>query len=280
MEEKMYENENTGMFKLFVGAVGFFLILFVLLSINPIVLVGAGERGVVFNNISGVEDNILGEGWHFRTPFVQSVRTVSIRIQKDDAGAIAGTNDLQTATIQTTVNWHMDPSKVNQIYQNIGDEEAVLDSIVRPRVGEVVKAASAKYSAEELLTLRAELKATIDAQLREDLSKYNVILDDITLNDIDFSEQFNAAIERKATAEQDALAEQNKLKQVEFQAQQRIEQSKAEAEAIRIQTEALSQNQNLIELTKAEALKISAEKGIKIVPDTVFGDGAQYLIGL
>lgn len=268
------------MAKLIMGGVGLFIAIIVITAIFPVTIIGAGERGVVFNNTSGVEDIILSEGMHFRIPLVQNVRTVSVRVQKDEADATAGTNDLQTATIKTVVNWRMDASKVNKIYQEIGDEDAVLDSIVRPRVAEVVKAAGAKYSAEEMLTRRSELKADIDAKLREDLAKYNIILDDVTLADIDFSQDFNAAIERKATAEQDALAEENKLKQVEFQAQQRIEQAKAEAEAIRIQTEALSQNQNLIELTKAEALKISAEKGQKIVPDTVLGTGGSYLVNL
>lgn len=268
----MYE-ESGNMFKLILGAIGLVLVLIVIALVNPLVIVGAGERGVVFNNTTGVEDRVLGEGLHFRTPFLQSVRTVDVRVQRDEAQAVAGTNDLQTVSVQTVVNWRMDAAKVHHIYQNVGDEESVLSSIIRPRVAEVVKAESAKYSAEEMLTRRSDLKAGIDAKLREDLAKYNIILDDITLNDIDFSDQFNQAIERKATAEQDALAEENKLKQVEFQAQQRVEQAKAEAEAIRIQTEALSQNQNLIELTKAEALKISAEKGQKIVPDTVLGEG-------
>jgi regulator of protease activity HflC (stomatin/prohibitin superfamily) len=56
-----------------------------------------------------------------------------------------------------------------------------------------------------------------------------------------FSESFNSAIEAKVTAEQNALKEYNQLKAVEYQAQQRVTQAKGEAEAIRIQAEAITQ---------------------------------------
>lgn len=266
--------------KLIGGLVVGFIGLIMLLVLNPITIIGAGQRGIVFNNTSGVEDRVLGEGLHFRMPFIQTVRKVDVRVQKDEAVATAGTNDLQNATIKTVVNWRLDANKAHKIYQEVGDEEAVLNSIVRPRVAEVVKAAGAKYSAEEMLTKRSSLKTDIDTKLREDLLKYNVLLDDVTIDDINFDAGFNAAIERKAIAEQDALAEENKLKQVEFQAQQRVTQAKAESEALRIQSEALSENKGLIELTKAEALKISAEKGQRIVPETVIGSGVDLLYSL
>jgi regulator of protease activity HflC (stomatin/prohibitin superfamily) len=254
----MYQNYNSSeslspqVVKLVIGGIGLFVALIIIIAMFPIASVGAGERGVIFNTTSGVEDRILGEGLHFRIPFFQSVRTVNVRVQKDETDALAGSNDLQTVTIRTVVNWRLDASKVNVIYQEIGDEEAVLNSIVRPRVAEIVKSETAKYSAEDMLTKRSELKAGIDARLREDLIKYNIILDDITLNDIDFSDQFNQAIELKATAEQNAIAEENKLRQVEAQAKQKVELAKAEAESIRIQSEALANNEGLIDLKWVE----------------------------
>ena len=63
---------------------------------------------------------------------------------------------------------------------------------------------------------------------------------EVNITDFSFSTSFDSAIEAKVKAEQDALAEKNKLEQVKFQAQQQIEQSKAEAEKIRIQAEAIT----------------------------------------
>lgn len=219
-----------------------FIVIIMLVSLNPIVIVGAGERGVVFNKATGVEDQIMGEGLHFRMPFVQSVKEVDVRVQTAQAIASAGTSDLQTVQITTVVNWRMNPDRVNTIYQEIGNEEQVVVSIITPRVEEIVKSTSAQFTAEELLTKRGQLKTDIATKLREELSKYNIILSDVSLANISYSQSFDAAIERKVTAEQDAQAAKNKLAQVEFEAEQRVTQAKAEAEAIKINAESLLTN--------------------------------------
>lgn len=254
------------------GLIGGFILIVILVALNPITIVGAGERGVVFNNTTGVEDRVLTEGLHFRMPLIQTVRTVDVRVQKDEAVATAGTNDLQNATIKTVVNWRIDASKANKIYQEIGDLEAVLNSIVRPRVAEIVKAAGAKYSAEEMLTQRSNLKAEIDTKLREDLQKYNVLLDDVTIDDINFDAGFNAAIEKKAIAEQDAFAAKNRLEQTKYEGESRVVQAKAEAEAIKIQAEAV-QSQGGAEYVQLQAI----EKWDGRLPTYMMGDSTPII---
>lgn len=248
----MYEERKSNGWKWIVGAVAFFIIIIILLSLFPFVRIGAGERGVIFSNTSGVQERILDEGWHFRKPFVESVKTYSVQVQKDEVTAQAASKDLQTVQAKIVVNWHLDSKRVNKVYQEIGTSKDVVDRIILPNTNEVVKASTAQFTAEETLTKRAALKQSIDLALSERLKQYNVILDDVSIVDVDFSEGFNAAIERKAQAEQDALAEKNKLESSKYQAEQRVVQAKGEAEAIKIQTEALSQNQNLIELEKAK----------------------------
>lgn len=252
--------------------VGGFIFIILTLILNPITIIGAGERGIVFNNTTGIEDRVLGEGLHFRMPFIQSIRKLDVRVQKDEAVATAGTNDLQNATIKTVVNWRLDAGKAHKIYQEVGDEEAVLNSIIRPRVAEVVKAASAKYSAEEMLTQRSNLKTEIDAKLREDLQKYNVILDDVTIDDINFDAGFNAAIEKKAIAEQDAFAAKNRLEQIKYEGEARVVQAKAEAEAIKIQAEAV-QSQGGAEYVQLQAI----EKWNGNLPTYMMGDSTPIL---
>lgn len=242
------ENRN----KLIVTAAIIIVILFVIVLNFPIVVIGAGERGVVFNNISGIEDRVLDEGVHFRIPFVQIVKTLSVKVQKNEIDAQAASKDLQTVTTKIVINWHLDDKETHRIYQNIGDEKTVVDRIIVPNTNEVVKAATAQKTAEELLTKRADLKNVIDTSLTERLKTYNIILDDVSIVDLDFSEQFNQAIEAKATAEQNALKAQNDLKRIEIEAQQQIETAKAEAESIRIKTQALQQNQELVKLNAVE----------------------------
>lgn len=263
-----------------VGAVALLVIIILLINLFPVIVIGAGERGVVFSNVSGVQDRVLDEGVHFRVPFVESIKSFDVRVQKHEVTAQAASRDLQTVTTKVVVNYHLEAGKVNKIYQSFPDADSIVDRVIIPNTSEVVKAATAQYTAENLLKQRAELKSKIDTGLSERLKSYNVVLDDVSIVDLDFSPVFNAAIEAKAAAEQEAQAQKNKLESVKYQAQQRVEQAQAEATAIKIQTEALSQNQNLIELKKAEALLESARKGVKIVPDTVIGNGTSTLFNL
>lgn len=180
------------------------MLLIFLIFFFPIVIIGAGERGVVFNNFSGVEDRILGEGTHFRVPFLQSVISMDIKTQKTDVKAEAASKDLQTVNSDIVVNWHLDASRVNKVYQEIGDEEAVRDRIIIPAVNETVKAATAKLTASEVLARRTELKTDLDGLLAERLGGYGVLLDDVSIVNVNFSTEFNRAIEAKQVAQQEA----------------------------------------------------------------------------
>ena len=239
--------EETNQFKFFGAIIGIVIILIVLLMAMPVAFVGAGQRGVIFNNFGGVEDKVLGEGFHFRTPFVQSVKTFSIKVQKSDVKAEAASKDLQTVKSDIVVNWHLDASKVNKVYQNIGAESDVFDRIISPAVSETVKASTAQFTAEEVIVKRPILKENIDKLLRERLVQYHVLLDDVSIINVDFSDEFNKAIEQKSVAIQNAQKAENDLKRIEIEATQRVATAKAEAEAMTIKTKALEQNAKLVD---------------------------------
>lgn len=231
---------------------GIIIVIIVFVSALPFAFVGAGERGVIFNNATGVEDRIFGEGFHFRIPFIESVHTVSIKVQKNDIKAEAASKDLQTVNTDIVVNWHLDSTKVNKVYQNIGDLQAVIDRVLTPAVSEVVKASTAKYTAEEVIAKRPQLKADIDALLSERVKQYNIVLDDVSIVQVDFSKEFNAAIEAKTVSVQTALKAENDLRRIKVEAEQTVAKAIAEAQAIKIKTEALAQNQNLVQLNAVE----------------------------
>lgn len=248
--------------KLIIGGIAFFIVLFLIFVFLPVTVIGPGERGVVFNNQTGLEDRILSEGMHFRMPLVESVTSVSIQVQKNDVKADAASKDLQTVNTDVVVNWHMDAGKVNKIFQNIGDEKAVVDRILTPAVSEVVKSVTAKYNAEELLTKRTNLKSDIDEQLRSRLLTYNILLDDLSITNIAFSPEFNAAIEAKQVAEQQA-------KQAFFLTQK----AENEASASIAQAKGIAESQKLVQQTITPELlqKMAIEKWNGVFPQYVGG---------
>ena len=205
----------------------------------PFAIVGAGERGVLME-FGRVEDQIFGEGIHFIIPIVNTVKKLSIRVQKQEISAEASSKDLQDVFSDVALNWHIIPEEVNIIYQQIGNETKVIDKIISPAVEEVLKAVMAKYTAEEIITKRGEVKAGVDGLLTGRLVNYHINVDDISLVHVHFSERFRDAVEAKQIAEQE-------VKRAEFIAQKAVKQAEAqvnlargEAEAHRIVLETLT----------------------------------------
>lgn len=200
--------------------------------------VGAGQRGVVFSRFGGVKDVILDEGIRFKMPFVEEVILIDVRIQKSQVDAAAASKDLQTVSSTMAINYHVDPSKVNKLFQEIG--LAFKERLIDPAVQESVKAITAQFTAEELITRRSEVKDQIRENLATRLLAFNIIVDGFNIIDFSFSKGFNEAIESKQTAEQQALKAKRDLDRIKIEADQMITRAKAEAESQRLQRETIS----------------------------------------
>jgi regulator of protease activity HflC (stomatin/prohibitin superfamily) len=114
-----------------------------------------------------------------------------------------------------------------------------------------VKASTAKFTAEELITKRELVREDIKTQLRDRL-KPNIDVEEFNIVNFRFSKVFNEAIENKVTAEQQALAARNKLEQIKFEAEQKVAEAKGKAEAITIESNALRSNPQILELRALE----------------------------
>ena len=214
------------------------LLVLVVVGANSFAVVRAGERGVVFSKFGGVKDVVLGEGIHFIIPFVEEVVRVSVQIQKSQTDATAASKDLQIVSSTIALNYHIDPDKANKVYQDIGlfFKERVID----PSVQESVKAVTAQWTAEELITKRQAVKDEIKENLAERLLTFNIIVDEFNIIDFSFSRGFNEAIEAKQTAEQEALKALRDLDRIKVEAEQMITRAKAEAESQRLQRATIS----------------------------------------
>jgi regulator of protease activity HflC (stomatin/prohibitin superfamily) len=164
--------------------------------------------------------------------------------------------DLQDTKSTIAVNYHASPGKVNKIYQNIGTEYK--DRIIDPAVQEVVKAITARYTAVELITQREKIRSEIKELLKQRLVAYDIIVDDFSIVNFRFSQQFEQAIESKQTAEQLALKAQRDLERIKIEAEQKVATAKAEAESLRLQKENVTSQ--LIKLRQIEASIKAIEK--------------------
>jgi regulator of protease activity HflC (stomatin/prohibitin superfamily) len=269
----MNETYNTRAIKLIVGGIGLFIIFLLIIAFFPIVVVGAGERGVVFNNASGIESRILGEGTHLRIPFLESVKTLSVRTQTstfDEAGPnSAGSQDSQQVDLKTTVNWHLDPAQVNRVYQSVGDLNDIKDSVLNNNVQDSIKAAVSKYQALDIQRNRDKVGEMAQALLQQKVKKYHIIIENLSLTNINFSNDFNAAVEAAQVAQQQAKKAEYEVTRVTNEATAAIAKAKGEAEA---------QRQVQQSLTPELLQKMWIEKWNGILPTTDLGNNIPTFI--
>lgn len=254
-------NKVNSKLKKIIPAAVIVVILVIILSFS-IVIVPAGSTGVVIT-LGKVSDNVMQEGFHLKAPFVQNVAIISNKIQKQEVQANAVSKDLQTVESEIAVNYRVGLDSSANIYKNIGEryEEIVL----LPAVQESMKSVSAKYTAEELITLRAQVGEEIKASLEEKVSEYGIVIEKFSIVNFDFSEEFNQAIEAKQVAEQNLIKTKTEQEQAiviaEAEAQKQLIAAQAEADAITTKAQAQadankllaeSLNDNVVEYEKIQ----------------------------
>jgi len=186
-----------------------------------------------------VTETILGEGLHFINPFAKTHR-ISVGLDTADSqNAEAASKDLQTVHTSITVNFRVNPSEVRALYVQNPNLQYQSQYVV-PAIKEVLKAVTSHYTAEELITRRTEVSGKIRDQLATKLNGYHLLVQDINITNFDFSKTFNESIESKVKATQEAERAQRDLERIKFEAEQKIVTAKANAQAIRIQAEAVS----------------------------------------
>ncbi|MGN0553662.1 MAG: prohibitin family protein [Oscillospiraceae bacterium] len=219
-----------------VGTVVVILVLLVVV-LNSFTAVTAGHSGVV-TTFGKVSDNVLSEGLHFKIPFVQKIVLVDNRVLKAEADCSSASKDLQTVRSTIAVNYKVMNSYSASVYKNIGmDYESV---IIIPAVQECVKAVTARFTAEELITNRQNVSDLMSEQLKEKISSYGIDVQIFNIISFDFTDEYNAAVEAKQTAQQNALKAEQDLQRIRVEAEQTVAEAQAEAEAYRLKSEQIT----------------------------------------
>lgn len=228
---------------------------FIFVFFSPVYIIHAGERGVV-STFGDPSMTSYSEGIHFKIPFVQSVTKFDIKTLKYETEATSASSDLQTVNAKLAINYHLEAAKVPEIYQTIGVDYET--RVIAPFEQEIIKAVTAKFTAEELITKREAVRDEIKSTLKDRLAPRGIIVEELSITNFDFSKSFNDAIEAKVTAEQSALAAKNKLEQIKYEAEQKVASAKAEAEALSLQKNEITPD--LIRLRQIEVQKMAVDK--------------------
>lgn len=206
--------------------------------------VATGHRGIK-TRYGEVIGEPLPEGLYFYNPITTSMRDLDVRTQSYTEKTQVYTRDVQKATFAFNLNWNPDPAKIGDIFKKIGTDYEVklIPQVVQASIKNVV----GSWDAVDLIANRLKAGQQIEKAITDTLAKNDIIVTRFEITNIDFTGEFEKAVEAKVIAKQQAEQAVNKTVQVQEQAKQRVISAKAEAESMQIRSAALSQNQNLVQ---------------------------------
>ena len=257
---------------------GIVAVLLLITGFSSIKTISSGTVGVV-SVFGAVKNEPLYEGLHTVMPFVTTVTKVNTKTQKVEALCAAASRDLQTISATIVVNYRVSDSYAPTLYKTVG--RSYEDVIIVPAIQESVKAVTAQYSAEELITQRQLVSTGIKEKLEEKISDYGLVIEIFNITDLNFSEAFNAAIEAKQTAQQEALKAEQDLERIRIEAEQTVVNAQAQADAMKAQADAeayaIEVIQNQLSQSEAYLEYQKIQKWDGELPQ-VMGDGVNPII--
>ncbi|MBI3921309.1 MAG: prohibitin family protein [Armatimonadetes bacterium] len=238
---------------------GILIFLIAVLVLRPFVIVGAGERVVLFSLTGGVLPYQLDEGFHFMIPIIQrpiryEVRTQTYAMSKTHwEGEVQGddslstlTSDGQTVSVDISLRFHPHKDAVWKLHQKIGPD--YISKIVRPELRSHTRIAIAEFPVTKVFSAeRQEIEDRIEERLRKSLGDTFIDVDEVLLQDVRFTEAFQRAVEDKQIAQQNAQRMQYILEKTEKERQQKVIEAEGEAKAINLKAQALSENAKVIQ---------------------------------
>lgn len=229
-------------------------------------IIPPGHRGVVVM-LGRVEQTTLGEGFHLIIPpLVRQVVQMDVRTKKLEVFAEAASSDLQLINVTGVLNYHLNPQSANKLYQEVGvDYESI---IIIPALQEAIKAATAQFRIERILVERDVLKGVIQENLTRRLGVNDIIVDQLSLSNVEFSDEFNKAIERKQVAEQAALQKQYELQAAQKEVEITLAVAEGQKKAAIIAAEGRAESRRVEAEAEAAALKLIADQ-LRGNPDLV-----------
>jgi prohibitin 2 len=252
----------------------------------PLVVVGLIALTVVGDGFFTIQPGEVGvkvrlgkiidaysEGFYFKIPYVEKIGQFSIQIQRADIKTSAFSNDMQTIVVNMAINHRIEKSTVVSIYRNLGPN--YVKTVIDPITQEAVKSITSKYSAEKIISNRAEVTREMDQVVKTRLKEKQIIVTDLSITNFEFTTDFLKSVEDKQIAEQKAKQAEKDVERVKKEAIQVVERAKAEAESLMLQRAAVSDQ--LIELRKVEAQIKAIEKWNGVLPQYSGGGAVPFI---
>ena len=269
------KNQRGNTLAAVIGTIVGIIILLILFSIST---VPTGHVGIKVR-FGAVQNDVITEGLNWKMPIIESIKKMDCRTQRVDIEGEGASRDLQTVATYIAVNYRVNQEKAFELYKTVGTDYETI--IVKPAVQETMKNTLAKYTAEELITKRTEVANTLQEALTAKLNEKGIIIENVSIVNLDFSQAYDNAIEQKQVAEQEAKKAEQELAKAKIEAEKKVVEAQAEADAkiVKAQAEAEAARVQKSELTK-ELLQLRwIEKWDGKLPTTSLGDDSSVILG-
>ena len=260
--------------KVIIGVVIVALVIGLILFFASTAIVPTGHIGVV-TLYSKVQDKYLDAGFHFVKPFVEDVHDIDIRTQKYQGTVEGSAKDLQIVNITMSINYQIRAEKASKLYAEVGANYN--DVILNPALQSSLKAAIAKFTAEEMITKRSEVANAITEELNARLEEY-FLISAVNLENIGFTDEFNKAVEAKTTNQQKAEAEKAQLEIIKVQNEQKINTAEAEAKVRELQSQSVTDRS--LEQLRLEIQREMVSRWNGVLPQYVLGENSNMLLDI
>ena len=220
-----------------------------------------------------VSDDVIQEGLNIKVPYIEKIVLMDCRTQKSEVDCSTASKDLQEISLNVAINFNVNKQTAHELYRQVGiNYESI---IINPAILESVKSVTAQFTAEELITKRAEVSNNMESTLKEKIESRGFNVVDFNITDLDFSVAYNQAIEKKQVAEQEAKQAQYELEKAKINNERKIAEAEANAKVMQVQDSSTSER--ALELKELEIQKAAIEKWNGVLPSTMAGDTVPFI---
>lgn len=224
-----------------------------MLQANCIYTVDAGHRAILFHRLTGVGDKAYAEGVHLKLPWFERPIIFDVKARPHLTTSLTGSRDLQMVNISLRALCKPDVMKLREIYRSLGPdyEEKVLQSIVH----EVLKSVVAQYNASELIIQRETVSQMIRKRLVQRSRDFHILLDDVAITHLNFSPEYEKAVESKQVAQQQAEKARYLVLKAQEEKKRVIIHAEGEQKSAAMIGDAIKSNPGFVELRRISVAK-------------------------
>lgn len=258
-----------------LSIISIIIILIIIILCNSFKTIPTGFVGVK-TQFGKVQDDVLQEGLNGKIPFIEKIVLIDCKTKKVEVTAESSSKDLQTVKVTIAVNYNVNKDTANKLYKEVGTDYENI--IIAPAIQESIKSIMAQYTAEELITKRAEVSAMIHEALFNKIQNRGFDVTEFNITNINFSDAFDQAIEAKAVKQQEVETAKAELEKQKIQNEKEISVAEKDAEVMRLQNQEITDK--TLQLKALEIKQKMVEKWNGQFPSTMLGEDTSALFNM